>query len=230
MPASATPIARSPLHSWHAAHGALFTERHGWQVVARFRSAEAEVQAARAGIGVADVSASIKVSLQGPGVSDLAQALVPDGSAAETHGVGVLPGGRAFACRLTDEHLLLIAMTTEARDLAPRETQGVVVSDVTSAHAGFVVVGPQTEALLRRLTHLDVRPAALPVNSCVETALAGVEALLIRTTESALPSLRIYVAWDMAEYVWERLIEAGREWQVTPLGLEALNRLVAGAK
>ena len=61
--------------------------------------------------------------------------------------------------------------------------------------------------------------------SCAETTLAGVEALLVRTEGLAVPSLRLYVAWDMAEFVWERLLETGRRDQITPLGWGAIDHL-----
>src|SRR5262249_432514 len=106
------------------------------------------------------------------------------------------------------------------------EGPSVVRTDVTSAYAGFEVFGPRLGQLLSRVTHLDMGLASFPAHSCAETAIAGVEALLVRPPQDALPVLRIYVAWDLAEYVWERLMEAGRDGSITPVGLEAL---MAGA-
>lgn len=231
MPALKSPVARTPLHSWHASRGAHFTDRGGWQVVARYAEPDREVREARSGLGLADVSATAKVSLQGPGVADLARVLVPGGAADKPRGVGPTDlGGPALACRLADDHLLVLALRPEATDLPARleglcRDRPVVRNDATSAHAGFCLVGPHGEALLRHLTQLDVRPASLPPGSCAETALAGVEALLVRPPGLPVPATRVYVAWDMAEYVWGRLGEAGGEGRVTPLGLEALTSL-----
>ena len=101
MPDTRTPVARTPLHHWHHAHGARFIERDGWQVVAAYRGAEPEAAAAQAGLGLADVSSFAKVSLRGPGVRAAVPSLAP-GS------VG-FPGESVLACRLTDDHLLLLA-------------------------------------------------------------------------------------------------------------------------
>jgi sarcosine oxidase subunit alpha len=132
----------------------------------------------------------------------------------------------ALACRLTEDHLLLLSLSPAVLRQPPDpQGQPVVTTDVTSAYAGFALVGPNLEALLRRLTHLDVRPAALPVNSCAETSLAGVEAVLVPTPELTLPALRVYVPWDLAEFVWERVLEAGRDLAITPLGLEGFRLL-----
>jgi heterotetrameric sarcosine oxidase gamma subunit len=215
------------LHEWHRAHGARFADQDGWQVVAAYSGAEPEATAARAGLGLADVSAFAKLSLRGPGVPSLVPSLVPDSPALSPRGVAALPGEPALACRLTHDHLLLLGSTTAATGLSQRlaglqEGRAVVQTDVTSTYAGFEVIGPRLDEFLRRLTHLDVGPAAFPISSCAETALAGVEALLVRLDRRSLPALRVYVAWDLGEYVWERMTAAGRDVPITPLGLEAL--------
>jgi sarcosine oxidase subunit alpha len=230
-----SPVARTPLHHWHATHGARFADRDGWQVVTAYSNPEQEAEAARAGLGLADVSAFAKISLRGPGVPSLVPSLVGDSAARNPGDVAVVPDGAALACRLTEDHLLMLASVPKATGLSQRlaglpSVAGVMQTDVTSALAGFWVMGLRLDEFLRRLTHLDVRPASLPVNSCAETALAGVEALLVRSAELAVPSLRIYVAWDLAEYVWERMMDAGRDGQITPVGLEALGLLGAPAE
>jgi heterotetrameric sarcosine oxidase gamma subunit len=221
------------LHAWHAAHGARFTDRDGWQVVAMYSDAGREAEATRAGLGLADISALAKISVRGAGVPDLVRSLAPDGPALSPHGVAVLPARPALACRLAADHLLLLSPTPSASGLwqrvaGARQDGPVVPTDVTSAYAGFLLLGPRLDEVMRRLTHLDLRAASFPVNSCGETALAGVEALLVRATETSLPALRVYVPWDVAEFVWERMLEAGRDVPVAPLGREALALLDAG--
>jgi glycine cleavage system aminomethyltransferase T len=96
---------------------------------------------------------------------------------------------------------------------------------MTSAYATFELVGLRRDDVLRRLTGLDVRPAALPPNACRETAFCGVEALLLQAAGRPLPTLRVLVAWDVGEYVWERMLDAGRDVPITPVGLQALTLL-----
>ncbi|HEX5272286.1 MAG TPA: hypothetical protein VFW33_17435 [Gemmataceae bacterium] len=211
-PSTRSPTRRTPLHHWHQAHGARFVDRDGWQVVAAYSGADAEAAAARAGLGLADVTGAAKVSLRGPGLSAAFPSLAP---------CRIAPHGESqLACRLTDDHVLLLAPAPGVALSAPDGT--AVRSDVTCAYAGLELVGPGLDGVLCRLTHLDVRPVALPPESCAETALAGVEALLVRRDRGTLPALRIYVAWDLGEYVWERVMEAGRDVPVTPLGTDAL--------
>jgi sarcosine oxidase subunit alpha len=228
MPTIPPPVARTPLHHWHAAHGAHFAEQDGWQVVSRYAPVEQEMEAARAGLGLAEISAWARISLRGPGVQAIVPSLVPNGAVLNPRGVVAVPETSALVCRLTDDHLLLLGSSASIKLGQRLDGLPVVQTDATSAHAAFWVVGPRCEELLCRLTHLDVRAACFPMNTCAETALAGVEALLVRTAELSVPSMRVCVPWDLGEYVWERMMEAGREWDVVPLGLEALGLLGAG--
>jgi sarcosine oxidase subunit alpha len=229
-----TAVARTPLHHWHAARGARFVGRGCWQVVAAYSSAEREAEAAHTGLALAEISADFKLRLRGPGVPSVVRALLPDGAEPKPRGVARIANDPTLACRLTEDHVLLLAppeasaaLTDRLAGLAPG--QRVVQTDVTCAYAGFWLLGPLCDELLRRLTHLDVGPAALPVNGCAESSLAGVEASLVRTGELSVPSMRIYVPWDLGEYVWERLLQAGREDSVTPVGLEVLALLGAAS-
>ena len=110
-------------------------------------------------------------------------------------------------------------------DRVPAAT-AVVASDATSAQASFCLAGPLGDALLQRLTAFDM--AALPSSSCAETGVAGVHAVLVRSQELSVPSLRILVAWDLAEYLWETLLDAGRGHGIAPLGLDGWRRCRMG--
>jgi glycine cleavage system aminomethyltransferase T len=224
MPDTHVAVARTPLHHWHAARGARFADQDGWQVVAAYSSAEPKAAGARAGLGLADVSAGAKLSLRGPAVSSLVASLVPESAALRPRGVAGVRDEKALLCRLTEDHLLVLASTAI---LSPRlarlgEGQAVVRTDVTSAYASFELIAPQLEVILSWLTDLDVTHEVLPANSCAETGLAGVEAVLVRSGQRSLPAMRILVAWDVGEYIWERILNAGGEVPVVPVGLEAL--------
>jgi glycine cleavage system aminomethyltransferase T len=88
--------------------------------------------------------------------------------------------------------------------------------------AGFCLIGPRVVEILRKLTSLDVSTEAFPPGSCAATGLAGVPVLLVRPAGEP-PTIRLHLSWDLAEYVWERLFEVGRD--VVPLGWEGLRVL-----
>lgn len=216
---------RTSLHHWHEQHGAKLIEWDGWQVVACYADTRQEVEAARTGIGIADISCLAKFSLRGPGMRFFVKSWDLDSASIQVRAVAALRSLKlpAHLCWLSPDHGLLLGATPSPHDLkACLVEQPIVQTNVTSTYAGFLVLGPRLEEVLSRLTSLDVRPTSFPSNSCAETALARVEAVLVKLVESRLPSIRIYVPWDSAEYVWERLLEAGRDRPITPIGFKAL--------
>jgi 4-methylaminobutanoate oxidase (formaldehyde-forming) len=127
--------------------------------------------------------------------------------------------------------LLLLCTSADAAglesklaNLDPSET--IIRTDVTSAYAELGLVGPRVEDLLCRVTALDVSPAALPDGSCAETRLAGAHALLVRPPGALLPTMLLYVSWDLGEYVWKELLRVGGNLGLKPVGLDAWRRLV----
>ena len=54
-----------------------------------------------------------------------------------------------------------------------------------------------------------------------------IESESVRPYTSSWP---MRVSWDVAEYVWERMLEAGRDLGITPVGTEALVLLNAVAE
>jgi glycine cleavage system aminomethyltransferase T len=234
------------LHHWHAAAGARFAEVDGWLVPAAYAGVERETTAASSGLALADVSPFAKGSLLGRGVPGLYAERFRDTPATRPGGVALLAaGGADLACRLTDDHLLLLGSTARPEllsgglerigaafepALGAPHSDSILTRDVTSAYAGFWLIGPQAVEMLRHLTALDLAPAAFPTGSCAQTSLAGVHALLVHPPANALlPSVRVCVAWELGEYVWGRLVEAGRPRGLTPLGHDALRTLVRPA-
>jgi glycine cleavage system aminomethyltransferase T len=195
-----------------------------------YTSTDAEVTAARTGLAAADISACSKLSLLGPGVPELSAALSASERPPRPRELATLAGaGGAFACRLADDHLLLLGRSPKA-PLAERITglgglDKVVQIDATTAYAGLLLLGPKLQAVVSGLTSLEPPPAE---SGCAETGFAGVPALVVWPPRGQFPALLIYVGWDLAEYVWECLFHAGRSHSIAPIGYEALERLGLG--
>lgn len=226
------PLARTPLLAWHAAHGAQVVESEGWQLPSTYADVEQEQAAARTSLAICDVSAFSKVSLQGQAVPILTWSLAGMGGAMKPQGVSRFMANSAMlACRLAEQHLLLLASSLVVPGFEQYlanlgRTLPAIQMNVTTAYAGMWLVGPRGDELLRRLTALDVSAAGLPPDRCVETKLAQVHALLVRSSELELPSVRLYVPWELGEYVWEVLFDVGRRFDVAPMGLEALHQML----
>jgi glycine cleavage system aminomethyltransferase T len=221
------PRARTPLHQWHVAHDARFVEMNGWQVPSVYTTIEKEIDASHCGLGITDVSACGKISLIGPGIATLVhQLLGPDRASKPGDVARFNLDAAVLACRLAKDQLLLLTSSTELASLEQRlagvaSVSGCVQTDVTSSLAGICMLGPRTAELLRQLIALELPMSNEMAGGCVQTNVAGVHGLLIRPPKLAIPAVLLYVAWDSAEYVWERLWVAGARFGVTALGVEA---------
>jgi len=231
-----SPVRRSPLHHWHVARGARFTESDGWLLPSAYGSPSEEAETAREGVGLADISQMAKWSLRGRGVPAVASALgvaAPWSEAvtstreiAALRSAAVVGDGSITACWLAEQSLVLLSSTT--RLLLPAAVSApapdVLQTDVTSTYAGFAAVGEGAEDLIGRLRSAN---GPFPRGSCAETIFAGWQALLVRPPATLVDEILVYVPWDIGEYVWERLCEAGSDLGLAPIGIGALGILRA---
>ncbi len=63
----ASPLAHTPLHEWHVAHGGRMVDFAGWSMPVQYTSIVAEHQATRSAAGLFDISHMGRLSFQGAG-------------------------------------------------------------------------------------------------------------------------------------------------------------------
>jgi glycine cleavage system aminomethyltransferase T len=221
-----TAIAYSPLQAWHKAHGATFADYGPWRLASVYSSVAGEQTAARNGLALADLSAMGKIHLEGNGIDDLLRACSDEAKPAQ-----IIPlNNDTWACVLSKDRCLLLS--TRPAGTAHMEDMGKKLAgfrfdlayDMTSGQACLGLFGPEHGTILRQLTSLDIGTAGLPANSCVQTGFAGVPAVLVGMPGSCAGTW-ILVAWDLAEYVWERIWQVGHPLGMLPLGMEAYSSL-----
>jgi sarcosine oxidase subunit alpha len=199
-------------------------------------STEAEHAAVTSGVGCVDVSAMTKFRLWGSGVSAFAERVAGSDAARQIRMVFAFD--HTIACRLAADHLLVLASTVASGTLQdrlaglcreiPRDTP-IEHHDATCALAGFQLVGPNARAVLRRLVQLDLSEKNFPARSCAETSCAGIHATLVRGEPGDHDAFRVYVAWDLGEFVWERILQAGDAFGIIPVGMNVWRRLTGHA-
>jgi sarcosine oxidase subunit alpha len=242
------PIRRTPLHAWHAAHGATFVEAGPWlRPRAYLRAGESfeaawqrEVLAVRGGAGICDVSTLGKIDVQGPdaaafldrvycnGFASLAVGRCRYGLMLREDGI-VLDDGTVT--RLNERHYLLTTTTANAgRVLAHLEyllqtawpELTVRVASVTDQYGQIALAGPRSRDVLRRAADVDVDNAALPFLATATAAIAGARVRLFRISYSGERAYEIAVPADHTVAVWEALLAAGRDVELAPYGTEAM--------
>ncbi|HKW99526.1 MAG TPA: hypothetical protein VJN43_17430 [Bryobacteraceae bacterium] len=211
---------QSALHHWHVQAGASLTEHHGWQAPGYFSFAQKEAEQLAQAAALADLSWMVKLDLKGYGLKT-------------PPSVG---GGHAW--KLGPQHYLATC-DPAARDAvlagirasyAPSSDlslpPAVYVTDVTSVYAQFLLAGPRSRDILRKLTSLKV--SAIENLGCGQASLAHVHSMVLRQDIDVHPGFHILVSREYGESVWEAVLHAGHEFHIAPAGLKALELLGAG--
>ena len=115
------------------------------------------------------------------------------------------------------------------------KTEFVVgLDDVSDDVAMFAVQGPKAEKTLQKISSEDL--SRVGRFKCCSSQLAGVPVFLARTGYTGEDGFEVFI-WNasisnpsLAVRVWEAILEAGKEYEITPCGLGARDtlRLEAG--
>jgi len=100
-----------------------------------------------------------------------------------------------------------------------------IVTDVTSAYGQLNVQGPNSRALLQKLTTTDLSNQAFPFRTAREIDIGFARVLCIRITYLGELGYELYVPAEQATHVYDRIVAAGREFALVHAGLKALSSL-----
>ena len=199
----------------------------------------AEQRATRSEVALFDQTSFGKLSVTGRDAERLLQWLC-------TADVGVEPGRVVYTGMLNsrggyesdvtvtriavDEYLVVTGSTSIERDRdwitrhIAREDH-VTVTDVTSAHAVYGVMGPRSRELLERLTRSDLRDEAFPfaTSRLIDLGYSTVRAT--RITYVGELGWELYVPTEFAVGAYESITATGRELGLLDAGYYAINSL-----
>lgn len=205
-----TAIRHTALFHTHQRAGASLTEHHGWQVPAYFAGAQKEAEQLSRSAALGDVSWMKKIDLKGYGLKTPL----------------VVSEGRAWG--LGQRHYLVTCVpgasdAVIAQLRSPSLPQEIYLTDVTSVYAQFLLAGPRSHDILRKLTSLNA--PAMQNLGCGQASLAHVHSTVLRDDLQGIPAFHILVSREYGESVWEAILHAGHEFHLSPFGLQALQLL-----
>ena len=226
MNTSKTPIKLTPLHSIAQRLGATFTEGQGWRIPEVYTTPEDEITAARERIALADETPHGKLLLEGGQAESVLMDVFDLGSLK-------INEGRDGIYRLRSD--LFFISTPPSKEVSTQKKliasstasdQFVTITDVTHGRAEIRVIGPASQGLLSKVCGLDFHPSAFPNETAKQSSLAKTTQLIIRCDIGELSAFSIIGAQSLGPYVWDTLMEAGREFGVVPIGSVALAELI----
>jgi sarcosine oxidase subunit alpha len=231
------PVRRTPMHHWHQANGARWTDAGQWKRPENYGNPADEVRAVRTGAGLIDVSTLGKIEVIGPDAAVLLERVyVNEWADLRTgrarYGVMCTEEGIVFddgvGARLAPEHYYLTATTGNAEGVFQwlelwRATWrlNAVVINRTPSFAAMNLAGPRSREVLARLTALDLSAAAFPYLALREGEVAGVPCRLLRIGFVGELGYEIHCPSSHGLYLWEAILATGTDVGLKPFGVEA---------
>lgn len=230
-----SPRKLTPIFATAQAAGAAFTENGGWQIPDAFGDTEVEVATARHALALVDRSANGKILIEGQGATATLATAWETPPLAIGEGTAV---DRSSVYRLRDDLYFVStppgdgeAAVSALKPAAKERAGQVTVTDVTHGRSELHLIGPRSAELLSRLCGLDFHPAHFPNRTAKQSRVAKTNQIIIRRDLEGTPALHAYAligGRSLATYLWETILEAGRDLSITPAGHAALIQLDLG--
>jgi len=241
------------MQAWHVKNGAEFEDVGQWKRPWYFPKKGEDLHAAvareclavRGSVGILDASTLGKIDIQGPDAREFLNRVYTNawtkldvGKA--RYGLMCKEDGMVFddgvtAC-LADNHFVMTTTTGGAARVMEwleiyHQTEWpelkVYFTSVTDHWATMTLSGPNSRKLLAKVTDIDLDKDAFPFMSWKEGLVGGVPARVFRISFTGELSYEVNVQADYALGVWEQIIEAGKEFDLTPYGTETMHVLRA---
>jgi aminomethyltransferase len=222
----------------HQALGAKMVEFAGYLMPVQFEGVNAEHETVRKGVGVFDVSHMGEVWVKGPKAFEFVQKIT-------SNDVAKLEDGKIqYTCFPNDKggivddllvyrvdaetYLLVINASNIEKDWAWMNSQNDMGANLYNASdeiAQLAVQGPKALVTLQKLTDVDL--SDIPYYNFKKIKFAGVDDVIMSATgyTGEKNSFEIYFANEDGEKIWNAIFEAGKEFDIKPIGLAARDTL-----
>ena len=246
------PTRKSPIHDWHQQNNAVFVDAGLWlrpryyklDNENLFEASKREANNVRKNVGICDVTSLGKIDIKGKNSAEFLNRIytnawmkLPVGKA--RYGVMLREDGIVFddgtTTRISDNHYHMTTTTAQAANVLSHleyylqvvwPDLDVNVLSTTEQWAGVALAGPNSRNLLSELfPDLDVSNENIPFMAYKESDLFGVPARIFRISFSGELAYEINVESGYGIFMWEKIMEIGKEMNIEPYGTEALSTL-----
>jgi heterotetrameric sarcosine oxidase alpha subunit len=246
------PTRKSPMHLWHENNNAIFVDAGLWLRPRYYKqdketlaeAAKREATNVRNNVGICDVTSLGKIDIKGPDSAEFLNRIytnawlkLPIGKA--RYGVMLREDGIVFddgtTTRISENHYHMTTTTAQAANVLTHleyylqvvwPELSVNVLSTTEQWAGVALAGPNSRNLLNKIfSETDTSNESIPFMGYKEAELSGVPARIFRISFSGELAYEINVESGYGVFMWEKIIEAGKEMNIEPYGTEALSTL-----
>jgi aminomethyltransferase len=230
-------LKRTAFYDIHARLGGKIVEFAGFEMPVQYSGIVEEHQCVRTNVGVFDVSHMGEVEVRGGDALAFLQNIT-------VNDVSRLSPGRVqysamcyddagivddlLVYHMGDHYMLVINASNTAKDISwmREHVHGDVrLEDVSDATSLLAVQGPRSRETLQKIT--DVSLGSLEYYHWISGKVAGQQMVISRTGYTGELGYELYFQSDRAlgERVWNAIMEAGKEYNIGPVGLGARDTL-----
>ena len=221
----------------HKNIGAKMVEFAGYEMPVQYSSIISEHKAVRNSVGVFDVSHMGEIFISGEKALDFVQLitvndaskLIPD--RVQYSAMCYADGGIVddlLVYKIADDNFMLVVNASNIEKdynwMVENNEYSVEIKNRSDDYSLLAVQGPNSKNVIQKLVDDELD---LEYYHFTQTRLAGVDMIISRTGYTGELGYELYFTGDEvdAEKVWNKIFEAGKEYDIQPAGLAARDSL-----
>ncbi len=245
---------KTPIHDWHVENKAKFENVGQWKRAwfypkeneGMHEAVQRESKAARDSAGILDASTLGKIDIQGTDASEFLNRVYTNAWSKLAigkcrYGLMLNEDGMVYddgvTTRLDENHYIMTTTTGGAANVLGKledylQTEwpelDVYLTSVTDHYATISVCGPNSKKIISKvIPNLDLSDDKFPHMSFKDTKIDKVKCRVMRISFTGEQSFEINVQANYGKSVWDKCMQAGKEFNITPYGTETMHLLRA---
>ena len=245
---------KTPIHDWHVQHKAKFENVGQWKRAWYYPkgnenmhdAVQRESKAAREGAGILDASTLGKIDIQGSDASEFLNRVYTNAWSKLAvgkcrYGLMLNEDGMVYddgvTTRLSENHYIMTTTTGGAANVLGKledylQTEwpelDVYLTSVTDHYATASVCGPNSKKIISKIIpNLDLSDENFPHMSFKNAKIGNIKCRVMRISFTGEQSYEINIQANYGKSLWEKCMDAGNEFNITPYGTETMHLLRA---
>ncbi|MGB5394938.1 MAG: glycine cleavage system aminomethyltransferase GcvT [Lutimonas sp.] len=225
------------LNHIHESLGAKMVPFAGYLMPVQYEGVNAEHETVRNGVGVFDVSHMGEFLVEGKNALDLVQFVTSNDASKLQIGdaqYSCMPNDNGgivddlIVYRVKEEtYLLVVNAANIEKDwdwISKMNRFGAEMKNISDNYSLLAIQGPKAIESMQTLTSVDL--ASIPFYKFKIADFAGIEHVIISATGyTGSGGFEIYCKNEEVEQVWNKVFEAGKDFEIKPIGLAARDTL-----
>ena len=247
-------IRKTPMHEWHVENKAEFENVGQWKRAWYYpknnedmhQAVQRESKAARDSAAILDASTLGKIDIQGTDASEFLNRVYTNSWSKLLigrcrYGLMLNEDGMVYddgvTTRLSENHYLMTTTTGGAANVLSKledylQTEwpelDVYLTSVTDHYSTVSICGPNSKKILMKLfPNVKFDDENFPHMSFQNESIDDVNCRIMRISFTGEHSYEINIESKYGKSLWEKCIEAGKEFNITPYGTETMHLLRA---